>query len=72
MLERFTSVLLCTLMLITRPALAQDDTPLRLAIIGLDHGYVEGVLWNATSRDDLTIVGELDFFDVAAFHDGCP
>ncbi|MEZ6165240.1 MAG: hypothetical protein R3B67_12490 [Phycisphaerales bacterium] len=49
-----------------------EDAPLRLAIIGLDHGHVEGVLWNATSRDDLTIVGELDFFDVAAFHDGCP
>lgn len=37
-----------------------DDAPLRLAVIGLDHGHVEGVLWNASSRDDLTIVGIYD------------
>lgn len=37
-----------------------NDESLRLAIIGLDHGHVEGVLWNATTRDDLTIVGIYD------------
>ena len=37
-----------------------NGEPLRLALIGLDHGHVEGVLWNATSRDDLTIVGIYD------------
>jgi predicted dehydrogenase len=37
-----------------------SDEPLRLAVIGLDHGHVEGVLWNATSRGDLQIVGIYD------------
>ncbi len=31
--------------------------PLRLAIIGLEHGHVEGALWNAANRDDLALVG---------------
>lgn len=31
--------------------------PLRIAIIGLVHGHVEGLLWQAGKRDDLTIVG---------------
>ena len=39
---------------------SDDSAPLRLAVVGLDHGHVEGVLWNATSRDDLTIVGIYD------------
>lgn len=38
---------------------ATEDA-LRLAVIGLDHGHVEGVLWNASSRDDLQIVGIYD------------
>lgn len=33
---------------------------LRLAVIGLDHGHVEGALWNAMNREDLTIVGIYD------------
>lgn len=37
-----------------------NEDPLRLAIIGLDHGHVEGVLYNVTSRNDLTIVGIYD------------
>jgi predicted dehydrogenase len=37
-----------------------NDDPLRLAVIGLNHGHVEGVLWNASSRDDLKIVGVYD------------
>jgi hypothetical protein len=31
--------------------------PLRLAVVGLVHGHVEGLLWNARERDDLEIVG---------------
>ncbi|MEM8757646.1 MAG: Gfo/Idh/MocA family oxidoreductase [Planctomycetota bacterium] len=39
-----------------RRALAQDG-PLRLAVIGLEHGHVEGALWNAANRDDIELVG---------------
>ncbi len=39
---------------------SDDSDPLRIAVIGLDHGHVEGVLWNASSRDDLAIVGIYD------------
>jgi predicted dehydrogenase len=31
--------------------------PLRIAIVGLVHGHVEGLLWQATQRADITIVG---------------
>ena len=31
--------------------------PLRIGIIGLVHGHVEGLLWSASKRDDLKIVG---------------
>lgn len=34
--------------------------PLRIAIIGLVHGHVEGLLWNATHRDDIDLVGVYD------------
>ena len=57
---RLALILTLVLSFITTPARAQDAPPLRLAVIGLDHGHVEGVLWNATSRDDLTIVGIYD------------
>lgn len=36
---------------------ADDKPPLRLVVIGLVHGHVEGVLWNARERADLEIVG---------------
>lgn len=57
---RFTVILSLVLSFVSVPAWSQDDAALRLAIIGLDHGHVEGVLWNASSRDDLTIVGIYD------------
>lgn len=31
--------------------------PLRIAVIGLVHGHVEGLLWQASQRSDLSIVG---------------
>lgn len=31
--------------------------PLRLAVVGLEHGHVEGALWNAANRDDIELVG---------------
>lgn len=34
--------------------------PLKIAVIGLVHGHVEGVLWQAKDRDDLEIVGIYD------------
>ncbi len=38
-------------------AAAQDREPLRLAVIGVEHGHVEGALWNAANRDDIELVG---------------
>lgn len=31
--------------------------PLRIAVVGLVHGHVEGLLWNARERNDLELVG---------------
>lgn len=31
--------------------------PLRIAIIGMVHGHVEGLLWNSMNRDDIELVG---------------
>ncbi len=39
------------------PKLSKQTGPLRIGIIGLVHGHVEGLLWQATQRDDLKIVG---------------
>lgn len=33
------------------------EGPLRIAIIGMVHGHVEGLLWNAGTRQDLKLVG---------------
>lgn len=38
----------------------RDEAPLRIAVIGLVHGHVEGVLWAARDRDDIEIVGVYD------------
>lgn len=43
----------------TAPAGAPEP-PLRIAVVGLVHGHVEGVLWNARERDDMEIVGVYD------------
>lgn len=37
--------------------LSRATGPLRIGIVGLVHGHVEGLLWNASKRDDITIVG---------------
>lgn len=37
--------------------LSAETGPLRIGIIGLVHGHVEGLLWNASKRDDIKIVG---------------
>ena len=61
-MTRITRIV-CSYLSILLPFSAQASEavePLRLAVIGLNHGHVEGVLWNATSRDDLTIVGIYD------------
>lgn len=41
-------------------AAAAGEPPLRLAVIGLSHGHVEGVLWAGRDRDDIEIVGVYD------------
>lgn len=49
------------------PVLSTRTGPLRIAIIGLVHGHVEGLLWQASQRKDLEIVGifepDLALFD---------
>lgn len=39
---------------------AEPDPPLRIAVAGLVHGHVEGVLWAARERADIEIVGVFD------------
>jgi predicted dehydrogenase len=41
----------------TAPKLSTASGPLRIGIIGLVHGHVEGLLWQASQRTDLEIVG---------------
>lgn len=38
-------------------AFSKAQGPLRLAVVGLAHGHVEGLLWQATQRTDIQIVG---------------
>lgn len=37
--------------------LSQRTGPLRIGIIGMSHGHVEGLLWNSTQRSDIQLVG---------------
>jgi len=39
------------------PLLSTRSGPLRIGIIGMVHGHVEGLLWQASQRSDLVIVG---------------
>ena len=39
------------------PAAVRESGPLRIAIIGMVHGHVEGLLWQASQRSDIKIVG---------------
>jgi predicted dehydrogenase len=62
----------------TEPAAAksQADKPLRLGVVGLVHGHVEGLLWAATQRNDIEIVGVYEpnkaLFDKLATKYGLP
>lgn len=38
-------------------AFSKGTGPLRIAIVGMVHGHVEGLLWQASQRSDLQIVG---------------
>lgn len=40
--------------------LSKQTGPLRIAIVGLTHGHVEGILSQSTKRDDLKLVGIYD------------
>ena len=40
--------------------LSRETGPLRIGVVGLVHGHVEGLLWQSTQRDDLKIVGVYD------------
>lgn len=37
--------------------LSKQTGPLQIGIVGLVHGHVEGLLWNASQRKDLEIIG---------------
>ncbi len=39
------------------PKLSARTGPLQIGVVGLVHGHVEGLLWQAGQRDDLKIVG---------------
>ncbi len=36
---------------------SERSGPLRIALVGLVHGHAEGLLWNASNRDDIILVG---------------
>ncbi|MDF1808210.1 MAG: Gfo/Idh/MocA family oxidoreductase [Phycisphaerales bacterium] len=55
----FNRFVLILFLIVTTQSHAQD-APLRLAVIGLDHGHVEGVLFNSSNRTDLELVGIYD------------
>ncbi|MFM9009642.1 MAG: hypothetical protein ACKON8_01860, partial [Planctomycetota bacterium] len=38
-------------------SVSPEPQPLRIGIAGMVHGHVEGLLWQATRRTDLQIVG---------------
>ncbi|MEM1447918.1 MAG: Gfo/Idh/MocA family oxidoreductase [Planctomycetota bacterium] len=48
------------------PRFSSEEGPLRIALAGLVHQHAEGLLWNASRRDDLEIVGVFER-DVALF-----
>lgn len=50
-------VLFAAVLALCGPVFGQNTDPLRLAVIGLEHGHVEGALWNAANRDDIDLVG---------------
>lgn len=62
----------------TSPKETPDDTgesaPLRLAVVGLVHGHVEGLLWQAKDRPEIELVGVYDpskaLFDTMAAKHG--
>lgn len=40
--------------------ISKETGPVRIAVIGLVHGHVEGLLWRASQKDDIQIVGIYD------------
>ena len=60
MLRDLVAALVLLVSLQSAPAVDRPPEPLRIAVIGLVHGHVEGVLWNARERKDLEIVGVHD------------
>ncbi|MAY74492.1 MAG: oxidoreductase [Phycisphaerae bacterium] len=52
-----TLVIAISLILLTAASLAQAAEPLRLAVIGFEHGHVEGLLWRARDDESIQIVG---------------
>ena len=54
------SIFVVLLLALLAPADAfgeEGEAPLRLAVIGLVHGHVEGLLWQADDRDEIELVG---------------
>jgi len=43
----------------TRPPIkfSRETGPLRIGVVGMSHGHVEGLLWAAANRDDVVITG---------------
>ena len=62
----WTIPLLAMLLLAPRLCLAQQDQPLRVAIVGLEHGHVEGFLSALPQHADVQLVGIADA-DAALF-----
>lgn len=58
MIERISSKFFSTLaLLLLAPALSPAQTPIRVAIVGLTHGHVQGFLHNLPSHPEIQLVG---------------
>lgn len=52
--------LACMVLMGVTGSVDASEPPLRLVVVGLVHGHVEGVLWAGRDRDDVEIVGVYD------------
>lgn len=52
------SMLLATMLVL--PARAQEPRPIKVAIVGLEHGHVEGFLAQLPKHSDVQLVGIAD------------
>ena len=58
--SRLLSCLFCAAFLASAPAVQASEAPLRVAIVGLEHGHVDGFLHSLPSHSTVQLVGIAD------------